>query len=338
MNETKMQEDREREEGGLCCFSGENSKDTCGTCYPMSIASYKTKCSRKSQCLGDCGGTWCASKCVLGAADPFRKCGTAYPEATSSDPVCSKDAEGCKSCKGEWCRAGWNSHFTLTEGKHGAEVPEYVAPEETRGVCCYRGTDKADTCGSCADVAKDATCSTKSKCGGCGGTWCHGPRCVKAFKDKKDPCNTAFPYTGVAAADDFCALNDKHCSSCHGAWCMIGNITFYDGIKYDPDSPYESPTDQRLTPVNQTEIKEAEEEVSSDEGLTAFTQPRPKPLQMHEMFGPSGKTCWSRCKVPGDYAEFEFSTAARHAIMWFLELPALATPEALDHRMHKGYP
>ena len=225
MNETKMQEDREREEGGLCCFSGENSKDTCGTCYPMSIASYKTKCSRKSQCLGDCGGTWCASKCVLGAADPFRKCGTAYPEATSSDPVCSKDAEGCKSCKGEWCRAGWNSHFTLTEGKHGAEVPEYVAPEETRGVCCYRGTDKADTCGTCADVAKDATCSTKSKCGGCGGTWCHGPRCVKAFKDKKDPCNTAFPYTGVAAADDFCALNDKHCSSCHGAWCMIGNIT-----------------------------------------------------------------------------------------------------------------
>eukprot|EP00437_Effrenium_voratum_P009839 CAMPEP_0181426644 /NCGR_PEP_ID=MMETSP1110-20121109/15767_1 /TAXON_ID=174948 /ORGANISM="Symbiodinium sp., Strain CCMP421" /LENGTH=420 /DNA_ID=CAMNT_0023549841 /DNA_START=67 /DNA_END=1329 /DNA_ORIENTATION=- len=268
MNETKMQEDIEREEGGLCCFSGENSKDTCGTCYPMSIASYKTKCSRKSACLGECKGTWCPSKCVLGAADPLRKCATAYKTGTSKDPYCSKDKEGCDSCQGEWCRAGWNSHFTLTEGSHGAEVPEYVAPEETRGICCYRGTDKDDTCGTCADVAKDSTCSTKSKCGGCGGTWCHGPRCVKAFKDKKEPCNSAFPFTGIAAATDYCALNEKHCSSCHGAWCMIGNITFSDGVKYDPNSPYESPSDQRLEPVNQTEIKEAEQEVASDEGLT----------------------------------------------------------------------
>ncbi|CAJ1381370.1 unnamed protein product [Effrenium voratum] len=51
MNETKMQEDIEREEGGLCCFSGENSKDTCGTCYPMSIASYKSLSSNKVGCL-----------------------------------------------------------------------------------------------------------------------------------------------------------------------------------------------------------------------------------------------------------------------------------------------
>mmetsp|Transcript_67914 Transcript_67914/g.162108 ORF Transcript_67914/g.162108 Transcript_67914/m.162108 type:complete len:399 (+) Transcript_67914:63-1259(+) len=266
VNETKLQNERETEEGGLCCFSGESNKDTCASCYPMSIASYKSKCSKKNEC-GHCGGTWCQSTCVTGAADPFRKCQTAYSEGTSSDPVCAKDAEGCKSCQGEWCRAGYDSHFTLTEGNYGREVPEYVAPEETRGVCCYRATNRTDTCGSCADVAKDSTCSSKSRCGGCGGTWCPGPRCIKAFKNAKDPCNTAFPFTGVAAADDFCSLNQKHCSSCKGAWCMIGNITYYDGTKYDPNTPYKSPTDQRLEPVNQTEVAEAEEEVANDEGL-----------------------------------------------------------------------
>lgn len=40
----------------------------------------------------------------------------------------------------EWCRAGYNSHFTIVEGSHGREVPEYVPPEdETLGTCCYRG-------------------------------------------------------------------------------------------------------------------------------------------------------------------------------------------------------
>ena len=51
INETLKQQEREDEEGGTCCFSGEDSKDTCGTCYPMSIASYKSKCSRKNYCL-----------------------------------------------------------------------------------------------------------------------------------------------------------------------------------------------------------------------------------------------------------------------------------------------
>ena len=50
INETLKQDQREQEEGGTCCFSGENPKDTCGTCYPMSVASYKSKCSRKSNC------------------------------------------------------------------------------------------------------------------------------------------------------------------------------------------------------------------------------------------------------------------------------------------------
>eukprot|EP00913_Durusdinium_trenchii_P023701 g22262.t1 len=87
------EDEREAEEGGTCCFSGENMKDMCGTCYPMSIASYKSKCSKKNNCAG-CGGTWCASKCVIGAADPYRKCQTAYPTGTSKDPVCSRDAAG----------------------------------------------------------------------------------------------------------------------------------------------------------------------------------------------------------------------------------------------------
>ena len=50
VNETLKQNQREEEEGGTCCFSGEDSKDTCGTCYPMSIASYKSKCSKKHFC------------------------------------------------------------------------------------------------------------------------------------------------------------------------------------------------------------------------------------------------------------------------------------------------
>eukprot|EP00913_Durusdinium_trenchii_P005407 g5039.t1 len=95
--------------------------DTCGTCYPMSIASYKSKCSKKNEC-GHCGGTWCPSKCVIGAADPFNKCGTAYPTGISSDPFCSgKDA--CKSCNGEWCRAGYNSHFTIVEDAELSDLP-----------------------------------------------------------------------------------------------------------------------------------------------------------------------------------------------------------------------
>ena len=50
VNETKLQNERETEEGGLCCFSGESNKDTCATCYPMSIASFKSKCSKKNEC------------------------------------------------------------------------------------------------------------------------------------------------------------------------------------------------------------------------------------------------------------------------------------------------
>jgi len=268
VNETAAQDKRESEEGGTCCFSGENSKDTCGTCYPMSIASYKSKCSKKDNCMG-CGGTWCASKCVIGAADPLRKCQTAYPTGTSSDPVCSKDKAGCIGCQGEWCRAGYNSHFTMTENQHGREVPEYVAPEETNGICCYRGEMKNDTCGTCADIAKDTTCSVKSRCAGCGGTWCvaAGPKCVKAFKNAEDPCHSAFPMTGIAERWDFCSLNEKHCTNCKGAWCAMGNITYYDGTKYDPNQKYEPISDQRLTAENETATKEAEEEVANDEGL-----------------------------------------------------------------------
>ncbi|CAK9038585.1 unnamed protein product [Durusdinium trenchii] len=242
--------------------------DTCGTCYPMSIASYKSKCSKKNEC-GHCGGTWCPSKCVIGAADPFNKCGTAYPTGISSDPFCSgKDA--CKSCNGEWCRAGYNSHFTIVEGNHGREVPEYVPPEdETLGICCYRGKlgSAKDMCGACADVAKDSTCSVKSRCAGCGGTWCPGPRCVKSFADKKNPCGSAYPYTGIAKQDDYCALDEKQCSSCKGAWCEPGNITYSDGQKYDPSHPYISPTDQRLEPEDPAETAEAEKEVASDDSI-----------------------------------------------------------------------
>jgi len=268
VNETALQEKRESEEGGTCCYSGENSKDLCGTCYPMSIAPYTSKCSKKDNCMG-CGGTWCQSKCVIGAADPFRKCQTAYPTGVSKDPACSKDKAGCTGCNGEWCRAGYNSHFVMGENSHGREVPEYVAGEEFDGICCYRGEEKNDTCGTCADIAKDTTCSVKSRCSGCGGTWCPaaGPKCVKAFKDPEDPCKSAEPMTGIAERWDFCALNEKHCTNCKGAWCLPGNITYYDGTKYKPGVEYEPISDQRLTAENHTATQEAEEEVANDDSL-----------------------------------------------------------------------
>eukprot|EP00913_Durusdinium_trenchii_P005408 g5040.t1 len=116
-------------------------------------------------------------------------------------------------------------------------------------------------------AAHDSTCSVKSRCAGCGGTWCPGPRCVKSFADKKNPCGSAYPYTGIAKQDDYCALDEKQCSSCKGAWCEPGNITYSDGQKYDPSHPYISPTDQRLEPDDMAETAEAEKEVASDDSI-----------------------------------------------------------------------
>eukprot|EP00438_Fugacium_kawagutii_P005904 Skav214439 [mRNA] locus=scaffold586:564698:565999:+ [translate_table: standard] len=268
VNETALQEKREQQEGGTCCFSGESKTDTCGTCYPMSIASYRSKCSMKTEC-GRCGGTWCASKCAIAAADPLKKCATAYPTGISSDPHCLKNQTTCRSCNGEWCRAGYKSNFVLVEGAHGREVPEYVPPEdETLGTCCYRGSSGSeDMCSACGDVATDSTCSKKSRCAGCGGTWCPGPRCVKSFKDKTKPCQSADPFHGIAKSDDFCSLNEKQCSNCKGAWCPIANITYSDGTKYDPSHPYVPDSDQRQEPEDPEEAAEAEEEVANDPGL-----------------------------------------------------------------------
>ncbi|CAE7226859.1 PGC [Symbiodinium pilosum] len=269
--EAKKQLEREEAEGGTCCFSGESSQDTCGTCFPMSIASYKSKCSRKRYCLGECKGTWCETKCILGAASDENKCGTAYPDGiATSGSSCASSSRGCASCNGEWCRAGYASNFHLEEDDHGRETPVYVAPEETDGICCYRGKTGADNmCGACTDVAKDSTCSVKSHCGGCGGTWCprHGPKCVKAFKDAKNPCHTAFPNSGIASADEYCALNKKQCDSCNGAWCAVGNITYSDGTKYDPNQAWAPENDQRLEEQDEAEIEQAHEEVSHDDTI-----------------------------------------------------------------------
>eukprot|EP00438_Fugacium_kawagutii_P018233 Skav218348 [mRNA] locus=scaffold755:1164637:1166322:- [translate_table: standard] len=156
-----------------------------------------------------------------------------------------------------------------TAGEHGREVPEYVPPEdETLGTCCYRGSSGSeDMCSACGDVATDSTCSKKSRCAGCGGTWCPGPRCVKSFKDKTKPCQSADPFHGIAKSDDFCSLNEKQCSNCKGAWCPIANITYSDGTKYDPSHPYVPDSDQRQEAEDPEEAAEAEEEVANDPGL-----------------------------------------------------------------------
>ncbi|CAL1150419.1 unnamed protein product [Cladocopium goreaui] len=90
---------------------------------------------------------------------------------------------------------------------------------------------------------------------------------VKAFKDPEDPCKSAEPMTGIAERWDFCALNEKHCTNCKGAWCLPGNITYYDGTKYKPGVEYEPISDQRLTAENHTATQEAEEEVANDDSL-----------------------------------------------------------------------
>ncbi|CAL1150407.1 unnamed protein product [Cladocopium goreaui] len=246
VNETALQDKRESEEGGTCCYSGENSKDLCGTCYPMSMAPYTSKCSKKDNCMG-CGGTWCQSKCVIGAADPFRKCQTAYPTGVSKDPACSKDKAGCTGCNGEWCRAGYNSHFVMGENSHGREVPEYVAGEEFDGICCYRGEEKNDTRHLRGHRQRHDLLSQEPL------QWLRW-HLVKAFKDPEDPCKSAEPITGIAERWDFCALNEKHCSNCKGA-------RYKPGVKYEPIS------DQRLTAENHTATQEAEEEVANDDSL-----------------------------------------------------------------------
>ncbi|CAL1150406.1 unnamed protein product [Cladocopium goreaui] len=80
-------------------------------------------------------------------------------------------------------------------------------------------------------------------------------------------CPFPAPGRGIAERWDFCALNEKHCTNCKGAWCLPGNITYYDGTKYKPGVEYEPISDQRLTAENHTATQEAEEEVANDDSL-----------------------------------------------------------------------
>ena len=60
---------------------------------------------------------------------------------------------------------------------------------ETLPMTPWRPRFQNDTCGTCADIAKDTTCSVKSRCSGCGGTWCPaaGPKCVAWRGEKPKP-------------------------------------------------------------------------------------------------------------------------------------------------------
>jgi len=230
------QEAWETKVGGLCCFTGEDPHNTCGTCYPTAIASFKSNCAADSDKCWSCGGSWCQPKCVMGAADPNNKCGTAFPTGTAkADSFCAKDAKSCASCKGEWCRAGVNKIAPAIEEGSTEGVSSEDATSSMGGFCCYRGNVFAkNMCGACLDVAHDAACATADGCGKCGGSWCAGPRCITAFQDKADPCNSAFSYSSVAATGEYCSKSEEHCNSCKGAWCDAYNITFISGEKLDP--------------------------------------------------------------------------------------------------------
>ncbi|CAE6941667.1 Nlrc3, partial [Symbiodinium sp. CCMP2456] len=80
----------------------------------------------------------------------------------------------------------------------------------------------------------------------------------------------------------------------------------------EEDAEEEQEPDQATAEVVEVPKRAPEDclqELLNQPGLTVvFTHPRPNSVQLHECFGATGKACWKRCKVPGDYAEFEFST------------------------------
>ena len=168
------QDDWEEKQGGLCCFSGDDANNVCGTCFPTAVASFKNSCSRKSQC-GSCGGTWCEPKCVMGAADPNDKCGTAFETGTAkSDSFCGKSSKNCAACNGEWCKRGITKPAPKVVEDKATTVN---AVSSASGFCCYRGDGLSkNMCGACADISQASACGSSVGCGKCGGTWCPGPR------------------------------------------------------------------------------------------------------------------------------------------------------------------
>eukprot|EP00435_Cladocopium_sp_Y103_P062088 s47_g23.t1 len=181
-------------------------------------------------------------KCVIGAADPNNMCKTAFDSGIAdSKSICASNSSSCASCKGEWCRLG----VTKVAGGAGVvnsgsgQAASATAATNTGGFCCYRGNIFAkDMCTACEDVSQDIACANSKGCGTCGGTWCAGPRCVKAFSDTKDPCHTAYKGN-VAPLNDYCAKTEERCTDCGGAWCSADDITFDDGEKFDPDATEE---------------------------------------------------------------------------------------------------
>lgn len=233
----------EAKAGGLCCFTGSDYDDTCGSCYPTAVASFKSPCAKNGDKCDTCGGSWCQPKCVIGAADPNNMCKTAFDTGIAdSKSICAANSSSCASCKGEWCRLG------VTKVAGGAGVvnsgsgtaASATAAVNTGGFCCYRGNVFAkDMCTACEDVSQDIACANSKGCGTCGGTWCAGPRCVKAFSDTKDPCHSAYKGN-VAPLDDYCAKTEERCTNCGGAWCSANDITFDDGDKFNPDATEDS--------------------------------------------------------------------------------------------------
>eukprot|EP00429_Kryptoperidinium_foliaceum_P012169 CAMPEP_0176037740 /NCGR_PEP_ID=MMETSP0120_2-20121206/18699_1 /TAXON_ID=160619 /ORGANISM="Kryptoperidinium foliaceum, Strain CCMP 1326" /LENGTH=450 /DNA_ID=CAMNT_0017371131 /DNA_START=120 /DNA_END=1472 /DNA_ORIENTATION=+ len=208
------------DDAGFCCYSGASSSDMCGTCYPSAIAEAGSFCAKKDQC-GGCGGTWCraqaaappAAQCVFASDDPQDVCGTAYSSAIAeSGSWCAASESQCSECKGTWCSASAGN----------ASEPEPAEDaEEENGLCCHSaaGSDVCGTCRPAAMASTDSLCASKSRCGGCGGTWCNARwQCVFAGDDAGNVCATAYP-SAIAQAGTWCAESERHCGTCLGTWC-----------------------------------------------------------------------------------------------------------------------
>eukprot|EP00443_Scrippsiella_acuminata_P044452 CAMPEP_0115277196 /NCGR_PEP_ID=MMETSP0270-20121206/57111_1 /TAXON_ID=71861 /ORGANISM="Scrippsiella trochoidea, Strain CCMP3099" /LENGTH=333 /DNA_ID=CAMNT_0002693821 /DNA_START=88 /DNA_END=1085 /DNA_ORIENTATION=- len=243
-------------EGGFCCYSGASAKDMCGTCYPTAKAAEGSFCAGKSKC-GGCGGTWCTAQCVFSGSDPSDVCGSAYDTAiASAGDFCSKSESACSGCKGTWCAVPASipkededdskkeddskaastpstaapstdgmpddSASAPTNGSASLLAGDFEADDAEGGFCCYSGASAKDMCGTCYPTAKAAEgsfCAGKSKCGGCGGTWCTA-QCVFSGSDPSDVCGSAYD-TAIASAGDFCSKSESACSGCKGTWCAV---------------------------------------------------------------------------------------------------------------------
>eukprot|EP00933_Yihiella_yeosuensis_P062378 TRINITY_DN6531_c3_g2_i1.p1 TRINITY_DN6531_c3_g2~~TRINITY_DN6531_c3_g2_i1.p1 ORF type:complete len:628 (+),score=158.80 TRINITY_DN6531_c3_g2_i1:134-2017(+) len=182
---------------GFCCYAGASLKDTCGTCYPNAKATDE-EASSETGCA-TLGGTWCATACATAAAESADASNVSF---FKEDSFCAKTEAACtENCQGS---------FTVLNHSVAQQMVAQ-ANETSSGFCCYAGSSKTDTCGTCYPEARatDSKSSTSKGCSAAGGTWC-----ATACMDK--PSKLYFP------ADSYCGDSEENCKgTCKSSWTVL---------------------------------------------------------------------------------------------------------------------